>query len=189
MKLTEKAKAYLSKMFSGEKSGLEENDPEFAERFYNFAFDEVVNQGDMDDKTRMLAILATLTGCQGTDAYRVMAKAALRVGVTPVEIKEVTYQAVAYLGIGRVLPFFAINNEILKEDGVSLPLEAQAKTTMETRLEAGIQAQVYIFGDGMKEFYKSGPEESRHINRWLADNCFGDYYTRKGLDYRQREMI
>lgn len=76
----------------------------------------------------MLAILATLTGCQGTDAYRVMAKAALRVGVTPVEIKEVTYQAVAYLGIGRVLPFFAINNEILKEDGVSLPLEAQAKT-------------------------------------------------------------
>lgn len=100
MKLTEKAKAYLSKIFSEEKDGLEENDPEFAERFYNFAFDEVVNQGDMDDKTRMLAILATLTGCQGTDAYRVMAKAALRVGVTPVEIKEVTYQAVAYLGIG-----------------------------------------------------------------------------------------
>lgn len=189
MKLTEKAKAYLSKIFSEEKGGLQENDPEFAERFYNFAFDEVVNQGDMDDKTRMLAILAALTGCQGTDAYRVMAKAALRVGVTPVEIKEVTYQAVAYLGIGRVLPFFAINNEILKEDGVSLPLEAQAKTTMETRLEAGIQAQVDIFGDGMKEFYKSGPEESRHINRWLADNCFGDYYTRKGLDYRQREMI
>lgn len=106
MKLTEKAKAYLSKIFSEEKDGLEENDPEFAERFYNFAFDEVVNQGDMDDKTRMLAILAILTGCQGTDAYRVMAKAALRVGVTPVEIKEVTYQAVAYLGIGRVLPFF-----------------------------------------------------------------------------------
>lgn len=189
MKLTEKAKAYLSKIFSEEKGGLQENDPEFAERFYNFAFDEVVNQGDMDDKTRMLAILATLTGCQGTDAYRVMAKAALRVGVTPVEIKEVTYQAVAYLGIGRVLPFFEINNEILKEDGVSLPLEAQAKTTMETRLESGIKAQVDIFGDGMKEFYKSGPEESRHINRWLADNCFGDYYTRKGLDYLQREMI
>ena len=41
----------------------------------------------------------------------------------------------------------------------------------------------------MKEFYKSGPEESRHINKWLADNCFGDFYTRKGLDYKQREMI
>ena len=41
----------------------------------------------------------------------------------------------------------------------------------------------------MKDFYKSGPEESRHINEWLASNCFGDYYTRKGLDGKQREMI
>ena len=41
----------------------------------------------------------------------------------------------------------------------------------------------------MKEFYKSGPEETRHINRWLAGNCFGDYYTRGGLDLKQREMI
>ena len=46
-----------------------------------------------------------------------------------------------------------------------------------------------IFGDGMKGFATSGPEESRHINRWLSGNCFGDYYTRKGLDYGQREMI
>jgi 4-carboxymuconolactone decarboxylase len=25
--------------------------------------------------------------------------------------------------------------------------------------------------------------------RWLVDNCFGDFYTRNGLDYKQREMI
>ena len=36
----------------------------------------------------------------------------------------------------------------------------------------------------MKEAWKTG-----HINRWLASNCFGDYYTRKGLDLKQREMI
>lgn len=41
----------------------------------------------------------------------------------------------------------------------------------------------------MRDFYCSGPEETRHINRWLAENCFGDYYTRTGLDYRQRELI
>ena len=35
-----------------------------------------------------------------------------------------------------------------------------------------------IFGEGMKDAWKKG-----HINRWLAANCFGDYYTRKGLDY------
>ena len=41
----------------------------------------------------------------------------------------------------------------------------------------------------MRDFWQSGPQESRHINRWLAANCFGDYYTRTGLDYKQREMI
>ena len=48
---------------------------------------------------------------------------------------------------------------------------------------------VDIMGESMRGFAGSGPEESRHINRWLTDNCFGDYYTRGGLDYRQREMI
>ena len=46
-----------------------------------------------------------------------------------------------------------------------------------------------IFGEQMWGFQNSGPQESRHINRWLAGNCFGDYYTRGGLDYRQRELI
>jgi 4-carboxymuconolactone decarboxylase len=91
--------------------------------------------------------------------------------------------------MGRVYPFLTAANEILKARGVQLPLPGQATTTLDTRLAAGIQAQVDIFGDGMKDFWQSGPEESRHINRWLADNCFGDYYTRNGLNCAQREMI
>ena len=86
-------------------------------------------------------------------------------------------------------PFFDAVNEVLTEKGIALPLEGQGTTTIEDRVEKGEQAQVDIIGDGMKGFASSGPEESRHINRWLSGNCFGDYYTRTGLDYRQREMI
>ena len=189
MNLSEKAKAYHEKMFPGYHSSFLETDPEFIERFDNFAFDEVVNSDDLDDRTRMMAILATLIGSQSIDEYRAMLPAALNFGVTPVEAKEIVYQAVAYLGIGRVFPFLHAVNDILTYRRVKLPLEGQATTTMETRLEAGNQAQVDIFGEEMRNFQNSGPEESRHINRWLADNCFGDYYTRKGLDYKQREMI
>lgn len=189
MAITNFAKEYHEKMFPGYVSKFLETDPEFIERFDNFAFDEVVHQGNLDEKTRFTAILAVLLGCQGIDEFRAMVPAAMNFGVTPVEIKEITYQAVAYLGIGRVFPFLKAVNEILTEKGISLPLPAQANTTTENRLEKGIQAQVDIFGDSMKEFYKSGPEESRHINRWLADNCFGDYYTRSGLDDKRREMI
>ncbi|MDP4128001.1 MAG: carboxymuconolactone decarboxylase family protein [Bacillota bacterium] len=189
MSITEKAKQYHEKMFPGYESKFLETDPEFIERFDNFAFDEVVNNDDLDDRTRMMAILATLLGCQGIDEFKAMLPAALNFGVTPFEIKEIVYQAVAYLGIGRVFPFLHATNDVLTARGVELPLPGQATTTAENRLAAGVQAQVDIFGEGMKDFWKSGPEESRHINHWLADNCFGDYYTRGGLDYPQREMI
>lgn len=191
MKVTESAKQYLEKMFPGQESSLAKTDPEFTERFENFAFDEVVNEPGkgLDDKTRFLAILATLLGCQGIDEFRVMVPAALRFGVTPVEIKETVYQATAYLGMGRVFPFLNAVNECFEAQGIPLPLEGQAGTTAEDRLEKGNQKQVEIFGEGMRGFDKTGPEESRHINKWLADNCFGDYYTRTGLDNRQRELI
>ena len=163
-----------------------ETDPEFAERFEHFAFEEVVNEEgqQLDDVTRNMAILAALLGCQGVDEFRLALPRALDQGLTPVMVKEIVYQAVDYLGIGRVLPFLNATNEILTERGVKLPLEGQATTTMENRLEKGAQAQVDIFGDVMKDAWKKG-----HINRWLAANCFGDYYTRTGLDYARREMI
>lgn len=187
--ISEFAKQYYEKMFPDSTFAFAETDPEFTERFVNFAFDEVINQDDLDDKTRFMAILAALLGCQGSDMFQVMLPAALNFGVTPVEVKEIMYQAVSYLGIGRVYPFLKITNELLAEGGISLPLPGQAKTTTENRREAGTQAQVDIFGENMRDFWKSGPEESRHINLWLAANCFGDYYTRTGLDYQQREMI
>ena len=105
MAITEFAKKYHNKMFPERQSSLQETDPEFVERFDNFAFDEVVRQDDLDDKTRFMAILAALIGCQGSDEFRVMLPAALNFGVKPEEVKEIVYQAVAYLGIGRAFPF------------------------------------------------------------------------------------
>ena len=163
-----------------------ETDPEFAERFEQFAFEEVVNEPgqQLDEITRHMAILATLLGCQGTEAFCLELPCALDAGITPVMAKEIVYQAVDYLGIGRVMPFLDITNEVLSSRGVALPLEGQCTTTMENRLEKGAQAQADIFGAHMLEAWKTG-----HINRWLAANCFGDYYTRTGLTLAQREMI
>ena len=163
-----------------------QTDPEFTERFEYFAFDEVVNEEgqQLDDITRHMAITATLIGCQGIDEFRLEVPRALDAGLTPVMLKEVVYQAVDYLGIGRVRPFLDAVNDILSSRGVELPLENQTTTTMENRLEKGAQAQADIFGPQMLEAWKTG-----HINRWLAANCFGDYYTRTGLDLKQREMI
>ena len=187
--MSEFSKKYREKLLPGQQHAFAGTDPEFIQIFESFAFDEVIHQGNLDDRTRFMAILAALLGCQGLEEFKMMLPAALNMGVTPVEVKEIVYQSAAYLGIGRVFPFLKAVNEELTSRGISLPLEGQSTTTPETRLTAGNQVQVDIFGEGMRDFQNSGPEESRHINKWLADNCFGDYYTRTGLDNKQREMI
>lgn len=156
------------------------------ERMEHFTLEEVVKEPgqELPDDVRYLAILSTLLGCQGLEVYKNKLPEALEHGVTPVMAKEMVYQAVDYLGLGRVMPFLEAANEILTARGVELPLPDQATTTMEDRLEKGVQAQAEIFGEHMKEAWKAG-----HINRWLAANCFGDYYTRGGLDLKQRELI
>ena len=189
MSITDKANAYHEKMFPGYESKLMKTDPEFIELFDNFAFDEVISQDDLDGHTRHIAILAILLGCQGVDEYRGMLKAAYQFGVTPIEMKEILYQATAYLGIGRVFPFLHVLNEFLENQGITLPLEKQGQTTLDNRLEKGNKAQVDIFGEHMNGFYASGDIDSKHIHYWLTDNCFGDYYTRTGLDYKTRELI
>ena len=165
---------------------LHVTDPEFAERFEHFAFEEVPQEtgARLDAPTRYMANLAMLLGCQGIDEYKALLPDALRAGLTPVMVKEIVYQAVDYLGIGRVLPFLSATNAILEEQGVPLPLPGQAATTMQNRLEKGLEAQASIFGAQVYEVWKRGT-----VERWLAENCFGDYYTRTGLELRQREMI
>ncbi|MBR2264899.1 MAG: carboxymuconolactone decarboxylase family protein [Firmicutes bacterium] len=193
--MTENAKEYLAKIQPGAQPPLGLTDPEFVDRFASFAFDEVIHmplvegQEPIDDRTRFMAILATLLGCQGLDEFKIMLPAALNVGVSPAEAKEIIYQAVDYLGIGRVMPFLTAANEVYKHRGVALPLEPAATTTMEDRLEKGNAAQIEIFGEGIRASWTKGPEERRPISKWLADNCFGDYYTRKGLTLKEREMV
>ena len=165
---------------------LYQTDLEFMERFAHFAWGEVVNEENqqLPEKPRYLAILAALIGCGGVDAYCETLPKALEGGMAPEAIKELVYQAVAYLGYGRVLPFLNGTNKLFSAKGIGLPLPGQAATTLENRLEKGAKAQAEIFGAPMKEAWKNG-----HINRWLAANCFGDYYTRRGLSLAEREMI
>lgn len=161
-------------------------DPEFVERVEHFTFDEVVTDPEqqLDEETRWLAILSALIGAQSAEAFRKLLPQALDAGLSPVAVKEMVYQAVDYLGLGRALPFLDITNEVFALRGIALPLEGQGTTTLDDRLEKGAQAQAEIFGEQMLEAWKAGT-----VNRWLAANCFGDYYTRGGLDLKARELI
>lgn len=187
--MTEKAKELYEKMFHQKSPAFAQTNPEYFDIITNFALDEVPAQGNLDEKTRMEAILAALLGCQGIDLFKEMLTAALNLALEPVKIREIVYQATAYLGFGRVYPFVNAMDAIFMENGIKLPLEPQGTVDANTRLTAGNQKQIDYFGEGMREPWTKGAKEQQHIQKWLADNCFGDYYTRNGLSDREREMI
>lgn len=189
MRITETANRTHEELFPNHKSTLKVTDPELIEVFDNFAFDEVVSYGNLDTKTRMMVILGTLIASQTLSEYKVMLGAALNVGVIPVEIKEIVYQSVPYVGIAKAFDFIHATNEILESRGIELPLEGQSTTSPETRFEKGLEMQKEIFGDMIDKMYKAAPENQIHIQKYLSANCFGDYYTRKGLDVKMRELL
>lgn len=179
-----------AELFSGDASGLGATDPELIEIFDNFAFGEVAGYGDLDTPTRMMCILASCIAAQGQSEFRTMLAGALNAGVTPVEAKEVLYQAVPYVGMAKVLDFVHIANDVLVTRGVALPLEGQSTTSPGTRFERGLAVQKAIFGAGhIDALREAAPEGQKHIQDYLSMNCFGDYVTRGGLDARTRELL
>lgn len=188
--MNNEAKKRVQDLFEGmDENTLFVTDPEWVDIVANFSQNETVKESKLTQKEQMLCILSALLGCQGLGEYQNMLYAALKSGVDPVAIKETVYQATAYLGIGRVYDFLVATNRIMEKCGVTLPLAPQSTTTEESRFQAGLDKQVALFGPGMKKQQTDVPALRRNINRWLADNCFGDYYTRTGLNDQEREMF
>jgi 4-carboxymuconolactone decarboxylase len=190
MSISERAQKVHDELFPDHVSTLKETDPELIETFDNFAFDEVLEHGSLDARTRLMAQLAALIACQAHSEYRVMVGAALTIGVTPVEVKEIVYQAVPYVGMGKAFDFIHATNEVMTERGIRLPLEGQSTTTPETRMDKGLEVEKEIVGaEVVEELYASAPDDEGHFQRLLSANCFGDYYTRGGIDVRTRELL
>lgn len=77
-----------------------------------------------------------MLGSQSLTEFRGIVPATMIAGLTPVEIKEATYQAVAYLGIARIYPFIVALNEVLRAQGVKLPLPSQSTSSLPPRVGA-----------------------------------------------------
>jgi len=189
MNISEVANKNHEELFPNHKSTLKVTDPELIEVFDNFAFDEVIGYGNLDTRTRMIMILGSIIASQALGEFKVMLGGALNIVVTPVEVKEIVYQAIPYVGMAKVFDFIHSTNEILVSRGIKLPLDGQSTTTPETRFEKGLEVQKSIFGDTIDKMYKASPANQIHIQEYLSANCFGDYITRNGLDIKTRELL
>lgn len=168
---------------------LQRTDPELVDISNYFATDQVLREHDTDTHTRWMVILAACIGSQSLLEYRLMVDASLQAGVTHIEVKEIVYQAVPYLGMARTLEFLLATNEIFENQGITLPLERQATTDHETRFKKGLQVQKSIFGETIDQMYSTSPANQLHIQKLLSANCFGDFVSRGGIDIQLRELL
>lgn len=159
-------------------------DPEYARIFQRFVRQAEKDTRRLDARRGYMVQLAALIGRGATDAFVRLVPEAVNNGLDPIRIKEIIYQASDYLGYGRILPFLGAVNSLLTDMGYSLPLEGQGTVDGRERLEKGARLQAQIFGRQMRTAWQAGT-----VNRWLAENCFGDFYTRKGLALEDRELI
>lgn len=169
---------------------IEKNDPEFHEIFKNFAYGEVFEYSTLTEKESVLVTLASLIACQSPKAFKKILLSAVGKYITPEEVKELLYQSVPYVGFGRAHNFFGVVIKVFDKKGIELPLENRSNTTPESRRQEGRKIQDRYFGEEMiQAMNDNAPEGQKHFNTFLEGYCFGDFYTRDGLNDQQRELI
>ncbi|MBO7718532.1 MAG: carboxymuconolactone decarboxylase family protein [Methanosphaera sp.] len=190
MNYNPKAQKNIEELLVNYKSIFSDTDPEFDELFHNFTFDECIENSTLTEDRIFLVILSSLISNQSLNLFKVYLECAISYGISPVKLKELIYQCVPYIGMAKAYDFIEQSNYIFDEKGISLPLAGQSTTTSKNRYSEGLNKQIEYFGDDMiSQMHESTPSNQKHFNDFLAGYCFGDFYTRGGLDDQDRELV
>lgn len=190
MNRIENSKQTYEKLFKQVQSVSGSDDPELMTILQRFIFGEVFYTGNLSDTTGELITITALATMQTLPQLKAHTNAALNIGVNPIEIREVIYQLSPFIGYPKVLNAMDTINSVFKSRGIKLPLENEATVSEGERFEKGSAIQLPIYGDGMKQNLADLPGVfAEAIPRILTESCFGDFYTRKGLDLKTRELV
>jgi 4-carboxymuconolactone decarboxylase len=186
----ERSKGTFEKLFKQVQSLSGSDDPELMNILQRFIFGEVFFIGNLSDTTRELITRTALATNQTLPQLRAHTNAALNIGVKPIEIREVIYSLAPFIGYPKVVNALDTVNSVFKGRGIKLPLENQATVADNERFNKGKEIQTPLYGEGMKQNMKDLPGEfADAVPRILTESCFGDFYTRNGLDIKTRELM
>jgi 4-carboxymuconolactone decarboxylase len=178
------------RLFGPLETTTQQPDPELGEILRGVIFGDVFAVGDLDDRTRALVTVTVLATMQTLPQLRAHAAGALNVGVEPIELREAIYQLAPFIGFPRTLNAVDVVNEVLTQQGHTLPLSDQATVTEPGRYDRGHAIQHPLYGDEIRDGLAHLPDGlGDALARLLTESCFGDFYTRAGLTLQQRELL
>ena len=177
-------------LFGGEALTGQGTDLEMMDILQRFIFGEVFRTGNLTMKQREMITCITLATMQTLPQLKAHAGAALNVGVTPEELREVMYLTAPFIGFPKMLNAVATVNEVFKERGISLPLEKQGTVTEENRHETGKAIQDKLYPGGITSVMEGLPGDmGKDVEQFLTDYFFGEIYSRGALDLQTRELL
>lgn len=177
-------------LFGGEALTGQGTDPEMMDILQKFIFGEVFQTGNLTLKQREMITCITLATMQTLPQLKAHAEAALNVGVTPEELREVMYLTAPFIGFPKMLNAVGTVNEVFKEREISLPIEKQGTVTENNRHERGKTIQNRLYPGGIASVMEGLPADmGKHVERFLTDYFFGEIYSRGALDLQTRELL
>lgn len=187
---TESCKQNYRTLFGGEALTGQGTDPEMMDILQKFIFGEVFRTGQLSLKQREMITCITLATQQALPQLKAHAGAALNVGVTPEELREVMYLTAPFVGFPKMLNAVATVNDVFRERGISLPLAKQGTVTEADRHATGAAIQNRLYPGGIASVMAGLPGDmGRDVEQFLTDYFFGEIYSRGALDLPTRELL
>jgi 4-carboxymuconolactone decarboxylase len=184
------AEATYARLFGPRPAGASDDDPELGEILRRFIFGDVFDTGVLSDQTRELITVTVLACLQTLPQLGSHTAAALKVGVEPVQIREAIYQLAPFIGFPRTQNAIATVNTVFRDRGLELPLAPQGTVSDADRHSRGLAEQAPLYGTEIEDNLADLPEPfNEALPRFLTELCFGDFYTRGGLDLAERELL
>lgn len=190
MTRTDICKKNYKTLFGGEALTPTGDDPEMMAILQKYIFGEVFTVGELDIKTRELITVTSLAVQQTLPQLKAHTNGALNAGATPIELREAIYQLAPFIGFPKTLNALGVLNEVFKERGIKTPLNSTATVKEDERYQKGFEIQNPLYGDEIKQSMEGLPDDmGADVARFLTEVCFGDFYTREGLDVKTRELL
>ena len=190
MTRTDICKKNYKTLFGGEALTPTGDDPEMMAILQKYIFGEVYTVGELDIKTRELITVTSLAVQQTLPQLKAHTNGALNAGATPIELREAIYQLASFIGFPKTLNALGVLNEVFKERGIATPLKSTATVKEDERYQKGSDIQNPLYGDEIKQSMEGLPDDmGADVARFLTEVCFGDFYTREGLDVKTRELL
>ena len=180
--------ANMEKLYNSKPTTID-NDKELNNIVQNFIYADIQQQVKLPLAQKELLTLVVLTANNTPEEIPLHIRGALEAGATPNQIRETIFHCTPYVGISHTRIALQKMYEAFKDNDVKLPLAKQTTVDDTNRYAKGLAVQKSIFGPAIDDMNANAPADQKHFNTNLSANCFGDYYTRNGLDLKERELI